>query len=37
MRPFGFAGSVMPAHRLALEGVTIFGSMADLPALITGE
>jgi HAD superfamily hydrolase (TIGR01509 family) len=35
MSPFGFAGSVMPAHRLALEGVTIFESMADLPGLVT--
>ena len=35
MRPFGFAGSVMPTHRLALDGVTIFESMADLPRLVT--
>lgn len=36
MTPFGFTGSVMPAHRLALEGATIFESMADLPQLLTG-
>lgn len=35
MSAFGFAGSVMPIHRLALEGVTIFESMADLPVLVT--
>ena len=36
MRAFGFAGSVMPADRLALDGVTIFASMTELPALVTG-
>ena len=35
MSAFGFAGSVMPTHRLAIEGVTIFESMADLPHLVT--
>lgn len=35
MSAFGFAGSVMPAHRLAIEGVTIFESMGDLPPLVT--
>lgn len=36
MGAFGFAGSVLPVERLALAGVTVFGSMADLPALVTG-
>jgi HAD superfamily hydrolase (TIGR01509 family) len=36
MSPFGFAGSVIPAHRLAFGGVTIFESMSDLPGLVTG-
>ena len=35
MSPFGFAGSVTPTHRLTLDGVTIFESMADLPRLVT--
>jgi HAD superfamily hydrolase (TIGR01509 family) len=35
MAPFGFTGSVIPAERLALGGVTLFDSMADLPALVT--
>ena len=35
MSAFGFAGSVMPTHRLTMEGVTIFESMADLPQLVT--
>lgn len=35
MAPFGFAGSVIPTERLARDGVTIFESMADLPALVT--
>jgi HAD superfamily hydrolase (TIGR01509 family) len=35
MTPFGFTGSVMPTHRLALDGVTLFGSMSDLPRLVT--
>ena len=35
MVPFGFSGGVIPARRLALDGVTIFGSMSDLPALVT--
>ena len=35
MSAFGFAGSVMPTHRLAIDGVTIFRSMADLPRLVT--
>ena len=36
MAAFGFSGSVIPAHRLALAGVTVFASMSDLPALVTG-
>jgi beta-phosphoglucomutase-like phosphatase (HAD superfamily) len=34
MVPFGFAGSVVPADRLALDGVTVFDSMAALPDLL---
>jgi HAD superfamily hydrolase (TIGR01509 family) len=37
MAPFGFTGSVIPAERLALDGVTLFDSMADLPALVTAQ
>lgn len=36
MAPFAFTGSVTPADRLTLDGVTVFGSMDELPALITG-
>jgi len=36
MTPFGFTGSAMPAHRLTLDGATIFDAMADLPHLLTG-
>jgi len=35
MSAFGFAGGVTPTHRLAIRGVTIFDSMADLPHLVT--
>lgn len=35
MVPFGYAGSVVPAARLAIDGVTTFDSMVDLPALVT--
>jgi len=35
MVPFGFTGSVIPAHRLALDGVTTFDAMSQLPALLT--
>lgn len=35
MSAFGFSGSVTPTHRLALQGVTIFESMAELPRLLT--
>jgi HAD superfamily hydrolase (TIGR01509 family) len=34
MVPFGFAGSVVPADRLARDGVTVFDSMAALPDLL---
>ena len=34
MRAFGFAGGVIPARRLERPGVTLFESMADLPALV---
>lgn len=34
MTPFGFAGSVIPVERLALDGVTVFKSMTDLPSLV---
>jgi HAD superfamily hydrolase (TIGR01509 family) len=34
MSAFGFAGSVIPVERLARGGVTIFETMADLPALV---
>ena len=34
MSAFGFAGSVVPTHRIAFEGVTVFESMADLPQLL---
>lgn len=36
MTAFGFSGSVTPTERLALDGVTVFDSMQDLPALVTG-
>ena len=35
MSAFGFAGGIMPASRLAIKGVTIFESMADLAPLVT--
>jgi HAD superfamily hydrolase (TIGR01509 family) len=35
MSAFGFAGGIMPASRLAIEGVTVFESMADLAPLVT--
>ena len=31
MVPFGFSGSVIPIDRLAVDGVTIFDYMAELP------
>lgn len=34
MTPYGFSGSVIPADRLAADGVTVFDSMADLPDLV---
>lgn len=34
MSAFGFAGSVLPTHRLAIEGVTVFDVMDDLPRLV---
>ncbi len=34
MAPFGFAGSVIPADRLAIDGVTVFESMDELPGLV---
>jgi HAD superfamily hydrolase (TIGR01509 family) len=34
MSPFGFSGSVIPAERLAGEGVTVFATMSELPALV---
>jgi HAD superfamily hydrolase (TIGR01509 family) len=34
MVPFGFAGSVIPAERLAGDGVTVFDAMAELPGLV---
>lgn len=37
MTPYGFSGSVIPADRLAADGVTVFESMADLPALIIAQ
>ncbi|MFP5321935.1 MAG: HAD family hydrolase [Acidimicrobiia bacterium] len=36
MVPFGYSGSVIPAERLALDGVTVFDSMSQLPALVLG-
>ncbi len=36
MAAFGYSGSVIPADRLAMVGVTVFGSMSELPALVTG-
>ncbi len=35
MTPFAFSGSVIPADRLAGDGVTIFDSMSALPLLVT--
>ncbi len=35
MTPFGFSGSVIPADRLAGDGVTVFDSMSALPCLVT--
>lgn len=37
MVPFAFTGSVTPADRLAFDGVTVFGSMDDLPGLVIGS
>lgn len=38
MTPFGFSGSVIPAARLAGDGVTVFHSMSALPSLVlTGD
>ncbi|MET0275692.1 MAG: HAD family hydrolase, partial [Acidimicrobiia bacterium] len=34
MRPFGYAGSVIPADRLAIDGTITFDSMADLPMVL---
>jgi len=34
MTPFGFAGSVIPAERLAGDGVTVFEHMTQLTALL---
>jgi HAD superfamily hydrolase (TIGR01509 family) len=36
MVPFAFAGSVIPAERLAGPGVTVFDTMQDLPGLVLG-
>jgi HAD superfamily hydrolase (TIGR01509 family) len=36
MVAFGYSGSVIPAERLALDGVTVFDSMSQLPALVLG-
>ena len=35
MAAFGYAGSVIPADRLALDGVTVFDAMVELPSLLT--
>mgnify|MGYP003134636382 CR=1 FL=1 len=37
MTPYGFSGSVIPASRLARDGVTVFDSMADLPGLVIAQ
>lgn len=37
MVPFGFSGSVIPAARLAIDGVIVFDSMASLPSLVTAN
>lgn len=37
MTPYGFSGSVIPAERLASDGVTVFDSMADLADLVIGQ
>jgi hypothetical protein len=37
MVPFGFSGSVVPADRLAVDGVTVFESMAELPSLLVRD
>lgn len=37
MAAYGFAGSVIPADRLAVDGVTVFDSMSELPALLTAH
>jgi HAD superfamily hydrolase (TIGR01509 family) len=37
MKPYGFSGSVIPAARLAADGVTVFDSMSDLPGLLTAQ
>jgi HAD superfamily hydrolase (TIGR01509 family) len=34
MAPLGFSGSVIPAERLAGDGITVFASMSELPALL---
>lgn len=37
MTPYGFSGRVISADRLAGDGVTVFDSMSDLPALLNAE
>ena len=37
MRPYGFSGSVIPADRLAVDGITIFHSMSELPDLVIAQ
>jgi HAD superfamily hydrolase (TIGR01509 family) len=34
MRAFAYGGGIVPRERLQLSGVTVFDSMADLPALL---
>jgi HAD superfamily hydrolase (TIGR01509 family) len=34
MAAFGFTGSVLPTERLALDGVTTFDTMSELPSLV---
>jgi HAD superfamily hydrolase (TIGR01509 family) len=37
MAAFAFSGSVIPADRLAGEGITVFDSMSELPSLVTSN
>ncbi|HEX9993702.1 MAG TPA: HAD family hydrolase [Acidimicrobiales bacterium] len=37
MRPYAYAGGLIPTRRLALPGVTLVDDLRDLPGLLLGE